>query len=144
MTARRFLSLTPTLLCAALIAACASSASSTTGASKATTPTVTTSSGPTAKKPKTVSPPSPSSAPTTAASAAIVAQYEAICKAVIQREPTLAESVRSKVESICNKASAGNVAGARAAAREVCAEVIKASPLPAAAKEKALASCKSS
>jgi hypothetical protein len=73
-----------------------------------------------------------------------VAQYTAICKAIIDREPGLSSSVKSKVESICAKAATGNLAGARAAAKEVCVEVINASPIPAAAKQKALAGCKSS
>jgi hypothetical protein len=50
--------------------------------------------------------------------------------------------VKAKVEGICNKAAAGDPAGARAAAKEVCVEVINASPVPAAVKEKALAGCK--
>jgi hypothetical protein len=52
--------------------------------------------------------------------------------------------VKAKVEGICNKAAAGDAAGARAAAEEVCVEVINASPIPAAAKGKALAGCKAS
>jgi hypothetical protein len=52
--------------------------------------------------------------------------------------------VKAKVEGICNKAAAGDAASARAAAEEVCVEVINASPIPAAAKKKALAGCKAS
>ena len=66
----------------------------------------------------------------------------AICKLIIAREPTLAASTKSKVEGICSKASAGNLAGARAAAKEVCVEVIDASPIPAAQKAKDIAECK--
>jgi hypothetical protein len=73
-----------------------------------------------------------------------VAEAVAACKSVIQRDPTLSASLKAKVEGICNKAASGNLAGARAAAKEVCAEVINASPIPAAAKEEALAACKSS
>jgi hypothetical protein len=72
-----------------------------------------------------------------------VAVYTAICKEIVTRDPTLSASVKSKVEGICAKAAHGNVAGARAAAKEVCVEVINASPVPAAAKEKALKECKS-
>jgi len=71
-----------------------------------------------------------------------VAEYVAICKEIVQREPTLAAAVKSKVEGICAKAASGDEAGARAAAKEVCVEVINASPIPTAAKEKALAECK--
>jgi hypothetical protein len=66
----------------------------------------------------------------------------AVCKAVIQRAPTLSATTKAKVESICNKAEHGDLAGARAAAKEVCAEVINASPIPAPAKAQALAACK--
>jgi hypothetical protein len=61
---------------------------------------------------------------------------------IIAREPTLPASTKSKVEGICGKAAAGNLAGARAAAKEVCVEVISASPIPAAQKAKDIASCK--
>ena len=71
-----------------------------------------------------------------------MAEYAAICKELVQREPTLAASVKSKVEGICTKAAHGDLAGARAAAKEVCVEVINASPLPTATKEKSLAECK--
>jgi hypothetical protein len=71
-----------------------------------------------------------------------VAEYAAICKELVQREPTLAASVKSKVEGICAKAANGDLAGARQAAKEVCVEVINASPIPTATKEKSLAECK--
>jgi hypothetical protein len=50
--------------------------------------------------------------------------------------------LKSKVEGICNKAASGDLAGARAAAKEVCVEVIDASPISGAAKQQALAACK--
>ncbi|HEY5046051.1 MAG TPA: hypothetical protein VII53_09365 [Solirubrobacteraceae bacterium] len=52
--------------------------------------------------------------------------------------------MKVKVEGICNKASSGDLAGAKTAAKEVCAEVINASPIPAAAKAQALAACQRS
>jgi hypothetical protein len=70
-----------------------------------------------------------------------VAEAVAVCKSIIQREPTLQASVKAKVESICNKAAGGDLAGARAAAKEVCAEVINAAPIPSQAKAQALAAC---
>ncbi|MGO9320285.1 MAG: hypothetical protein ACLQBY_05735 [Solirubrobacteraceae bacterium] len=63
---------------------------------------------------------------------------------MVQRATTLSASVKSKVEGICNKAASGNLAGARAAAKEVCVEVINASPIPSADKAQALAACKTS
>jgi hypothetical protein len=106
----------------------------TTTASTGTTPTSPTSTS-------TNTPSVPTSIPTTAAG---VAQAVAVCKSIIQREPTLSASLKAKVEGICNKAANGNLAGARAAGKEVCAEVINASPIPAAAKAQALAACKAS
>ena len=63
---------------------------------------------------------------------------------MVQHSPTLSSSLKSKVEGICNKAASGNVAAARAAAKEVCVEVINATPVPAADKAQALAACKAS
>jgi hypothetical protein len=77
-------------------------------------------------------------------SGATAAEYATACKSIIQHEPTLQASLKSKLEGICSKAANGDLAGARAAARQVCAEVIKSTPIPAADKEKALAACKES
>ena len=84
---------------------------------------------------------SPTTAPS-AASAAAVTEYVAICKSIIRRVPTLSANVKAKVEGICNKAASGDLAGARAAAKEVCVEVIDASPISGAAKEMDLPACK--
>lgn len=139
------------LLCGALLAGCGSSNSSTgssgstasTAASTAaTTTSATTTSAPSAQASTATTAPSPSSIISGAASATGVAEYAAICKEIIQRDPELPANVKSKVEGICAKAAAGNLAGARAAAKEVCVEVINASPITAAAKTKALAECK--
>jgi hypothetical protein len=124
------------LLCGALVAGCGSSSSSTTSASTSTTTSATTATPPT---------PTTSTSPSTTASgaaAAGVSRYVAVCKSIIEREPTLSASVKAKVESICNKAADGDLQGARAAAKEVCVEVINASPIPAAAKAQALKTCK--
>jgi hypothetical protein len=141
MFGRRSPLLAVALLSSALIAGCGSSSSPTPSTSSATTPTVT--STPASSTPtSTATTSAPTTAPSTAASAAGVAEYAAICKEIVQREPTLAANVKSKVEGICAKAANGDLAGAKAAAKEVCVEVIDASPLPTAAKEKALAECK--
>jgi hypothetical protein len=71
-----------------------------------------------------------------------VAHYVTFCKQIIQREPKLPANVKSKVEGICAKAAHGDLAGARAAAKEVCVEVLNAAPLPAATKAKTLPVCK--
>jgi hypothetical protein len=141
MIATRFPLLVVALLGAALVAGCGSS--STSSSTTASTPVTTSTSSPAAAATTSTTPATTSPA-TTSLSAAGVAQYVAICKSVIQREPTLAASVKAKVEGICNKAAGGDIAGARAAAKEVCVEVINASPIPAAAKEHALAACKTS
>jgi hypothetical protein len=72
-----------------------------------------------------------------------VADAVAECKSVIKEAPTLGASTKAKVEAICNKAADGDLAGARTAAKEVCVEVINASPIPAGSvREHALAACK--
>jgi hypothetical protein len=143
------------VLAGVLIAGCGSSSTPTT---KSTSPATTATATPTTTSPTTTTtttpasttkstaptstPNIPTSIPTTAAG---VAEDVAVCKSIIQSEPTLAASVKAKVEGICNKAAHGNLAGARAAAKEVCVEVINASPIPSGpAKEKALAACKGS
>jgi hypothetical protein len=156
MIGRRPALLVLALLCSALIAACGSSGSSTTSGSTAattpsttapaattstatTTPATTTTAASTPTKTSTATTPS---LPLSAAEASGVKTYVAICKLIIAREPTLAASTKSKVEGICSKAAAGNLAGARAAAKEVCVEVISAAPIPAALKAKDIAGCK--
>jgi hypothetical protein len=152
MIGRRLALLVLALLCSALIAGCGSSGSSTTSGSTATTTPVTTSTAtttstttPAATTSTTASTPATTSTATTplsATEASGVKSYVAICKLIIAREPTLAASTKSKVEGICSKAAAGNLAGARAAAKEVCVEVLSAAPIPAALKAKDIASCK--
>ena len=131
-----------------LLAGCGSSGNSTSSSQGGTTPTVPTTSssspastGTTSTSSSATTPSVPTSVPTTAAG---VAQAVAECKSIIQRDPTLSTSLKAKVEGICNKASNGDLAGARTAAKEVCAEVINASPIPAAAKAQALAACQRS
>lgn len=73
-----------------------------------------------------------------------VAQYVAICRSFIKKEPQLLASKKAKVEGMCYKVSRSNVAGARALAKEVCVEVVGASPIPIVARRKALAACRGS
>jgi hypothetical protein len=84
----------------------------------------------------------PSTTPAATAGGPAVAQYVSFCKAFIRREPRLLANVKSKVEGICAKAPHGDLAEARAAAKEVCVEVTNAAPLPAATKAKTLLTCK--
>lgn len=145
MIGRRSPLLAAALLCGALLAGCGSSSNSTgssgsTASTAATTATTTPAASTQASTATTST--SPSSIISSAASATGVAEYVAICKEIIQKDPTLPANVKSKVEGICAKAAAGDLAGARTAAKEVCVEVIDASPISTAAKEKALAECK--
>ncbi len=130
------------LLCGALVAGCGSSSSTTSSSTTASTPATTSTTAPSTPAPAATTSSSPTTTPSSAVSAAGAAQYEAICKSIIARAPTLSASVKAKVEGICSKAATGDLAGARAAAKEVCVEVINASPVPAVDKEKALAGCK--
>jgi hypothetical protein len=81
---------------------------------------------------------SPTSFPTSSVG---VAEAVAVCRSVVRREPTLSAGLKAKVEGICDKAAHGNLAAARAAGKEVCREVIEASPIPGPAKAQALAAC---
>jgi hypothetical protein len=73
-----------------------------------------------------------------------VAQYLAICRSRIKEESRLSMGKRAKLEGMCDKVSRGDLAGARAITKEVCVEVIAASPISTVARAKALAACKSS
>ncbi len=145
MTFGRSSSLAAALLCGALIAGCGSSSSTSSGstATAATTTKTTTSTAAKSAAPATQSTSSTATA-VPKSSAAGVSQYVALCKAIVARDSKLAANAKSKIEGICNKAANGNLAGARAAAKEVCVEIINASPIPAADKTKALAACKAS
>jgi hypothetical protein len=73
-----------------------------------------------------------------------VAQAVAACKSVVQKASTLSSTTKAKIEGICEKAGT-DPAAARTAAKEVCVEVINASPIPAGSlKEKAIAACNKS
>jgi hypothetical protein len=155
MSVGRFSSLVAVLLCGAFIAGCGSSSSSgTTSSTATTTPAKTSTAAATTPTTPTTAPKSSTSTasttstpslPTAAAvGAAGAAEYADICKSIIQRDPTLPGTTKSKLEGICAKAASGNLAGARAAAKQVCVEVVNASPLPAAEKAKTLAECKNS
>jgi len=122
------------------IAGCGSSSNSTSSSQSSSTPAPSgAAGGTTSSTPVTTG--TTSTAPTSTPSAAGVAQAVAACKSIITRAPTLSAATKAKVEDICNKAASGDLAGARAAAKEVCAEVINASPIPGPAKTQALAAC---
>jgi hypothetical protein len=68
----------------------------------------------------------------------------AACKQAIQAQTTLPASAKSKLEAVCSKAASGDQAAVKKAAEEVCEEVVnRASPPAGAAREQALAACKS-
>ncbi len=142
MIGRRPLLLMAALLCGAFAAGCGSSSSTTSSSATASTPAASTTPATSTTAAAKPTPTSPATAPTAAASAAAVAQYVAICKSIIARVPTLSASEKAKVEGICNKAASGDLAGAREAAKEVCIEVIDASPISGADKAKDLVECK--
>jgi hypothetical protein len=115
------------LACVALLAGCGSSSSSSSSTAKTLGATPT----------------SPSSTPTTGPKNLSAASIER-CKHGLNVLPNLPQKTKSRLESICEKAASGDAAAARAATREGCEEIIRASPLPAgAARDRALAGCKS-
>ena len=126
MTGRPVRWLALPLLLGVLLAGCGGSGSTTTGQS-------------------TSAPSSSSSATSSTSATAPLATAQAVetCKREIQAATTLTASSKSKLEAVCAKAAAGNTTAVKKAVREVCEEAINSSPLPAAAKEQALAACKS-
>jgi hypothetical protein len=118
------------LAAAALLAGCGSSSSSSTSGSTAST-TATTGS----------TTPSTTSTTDTTKNSSTAAAVES-CRRGAKAIPTLSSSTRSKIEAICDKAASGDAGATRTAAREVCEEIVKASPLPdGAAKRHAIAGC---
>lgn len=110
-----------------LLAGCGSSSSSSTSGSTSSTAVGSTA-------------PSTTGSTTSPATAAAVESCRRGAKAI----PTLSSSTRTKIETICDKAASGNPAAVRTAAREVCEEIVKVSPLPeGSAKRHAIAGCKS-
>jgi hypothetical protein len=120
------------------VAGCgSSSSSSSSSASSSTSAPSSETTATTSSTPATTST-SSTSTPSGAVSAAV-----AECKSAVKLAPTLSSSVKAKIEGVCAKAATDPQA-ARQAAKEVCVEVINASPIPAGvAKEHALAGCKS-
>jgi len=120
------------LLGGVLVAGCGSSSStsSSTSTSQSTTTAAATTAGGATTVPAVANNPS-------------VQQAVAACKHGVQSASTLSSSAKSKIEGICDKAGSGDVTAAAEAARELCVELINASPLPAgSAKEQAIAACK--
>jgi hypothetical protein len=137
-------SLLPALTAAVLLAGCgsSSSSSSSSGSSAATTPSTpptssTAQTGSTATT--TTSPTATSTSPKSPGGAAAVAS----CRHGVQSLPHLKQSIKEKLEEICQKAASGDVNAKRKAAQEACRELVNASPLPAGeARDRALAACK--
>jgi hypothetical protein len=142
MARRLHASLLPALAAAVLLAGCGSSSSSSnsSGSSAATSSTPSTSqtgSSSTATTPTSSTPTSTS--PKLPRGAAAVAS----CRHGVQSLPHLKQSIKEKLEEICQKAASGDVNAKRKAAEEACRELVNASPLPAGeARDRALAACK--
>jgi hypothetical protein len=114
------------LAAVALLTGCGSSSSSSSSPSTSSTGTTQSS----------------STATTGAAKAPAVAAAVASCKRGVKAIPTLPSATRSKIEAICEKAASGDRDATRTAAREVCEEIVKASPIPdGAAKQHAIDGC---
>jgi hypothetical protein len=125
------------LACGALIAGCGGSSSTTstpgsTAASTGTTPTNTSATT------------TPGKSTPSGLSGAALAQAVTICKNQIKAQTTLPAGAKTKLEGVCEDAAKGNRSAVKKAAREVCEEVVNGAKVPpGAAKEQALAACKS-
>jgi hypothetical protein len=138
---RRLSPALPALLaCTALLAGCGSSGSSS--GSTAATSGSSSGSGSTAATPGSTGSSSTATTGTTKAPASAAAAIEQ-CKKGANVLPTLPQATKRKLEAICEKAASGDKNAVRAAAREACEEIIKASPLPPGAlRDRALSKCK--
>jgi hypothetical protein len=112
-----------------LVAGCGSSTSTTTTSQSTTTAAATTAS-------------SATSVPAVANNPA-VQEAVAACKHGVQSASGLSSNTKAKIEGICNKAASGDENAAKEAARELCIEIVNASPVPSGSiKEQAIAACK--
>ena len=123
----------------ALLGGCGGGSSTMSGPAAATSATSESSAA--SSKPSESST-APGSGTSTVPSRGVQQEIAAGCKAVLHLA-TLSATEKVKVATICKKAEDGDIAAAHAAAKELCMEVINSSPLASgAAKEKALAACK--
>ena len=140
MFRRVIVQLIAALACGAVLAGCGGGKSSSSSQTSST-PAASSAPGTPSTSTGTGGTPPAATTPTGAASPAAVARAVASCRAAIAATPGLSPALKSKVEGICGKAAGGDLAGARKAAREVCAEVINALPGSAAEKQQARARC---
>jgi hypothetical protein len=73
-------------------------------------------------------------------SSATLAQAVQLCKQAISKEQGLSDSLKGKLNNICNQAGSGNKIAVKQAAHEVCVEIIK-SRVPVAQQQAAEAAC---
>jgi hypothetical protein len=133
MSRRFLLQLAAALAGAVLLVGCggASKTSSTAQSSQSQAPSTSSSQG-TATTGGTSAPSGP----------AAVARAVTACRGVISAAPNLSAALKSKAEGICDRASRGDLAGARKAAREVCVEIVNSAPVATTVKEQARARCR--
>jgi len=70
------------------------------------------------------------------------AQAVARCKQGIQAQANLSASAKAKLEATCEKTVSGDQTAERKAVREACVELVNASHLSGAARERALSVCR--
>jgi len=112
-----------------LVAGCGSSSTSTT-VSQSSSGATPTGSGAT-----------PTGSGTTATGPTASAQSVAHCKQAVQAQSNLSASVKAKFEAACEAAASGDQTARRKAAQEACVELVNASHLTGAARERALSVC---
>jgi hypothetical protein len=79
---------------------------------------------PAATTTSTSSTPSQLTVPGAVTNSAQVQRAVAACHSLVKATPTLTAQSRTKIEGICDKAAHGDIAGARAAAKEACTEIV--------------------
>jgi len=77
---------------------------------------------------------------TAALGSATLAQAVQLCKEAVSKEQGLSDSLKGKLNNICNQAGSGNKIAVKQAAHDVCVEIIK-SKVPVAEQQAAEASC---
>ncbi|MCW3016088.1 MAG: hypothetical protein JWO02_3180 [Solirubrobacterales bacterium] len=73
--------------------------------------------------------------------AAVTAAIES-CKQSIDAQPTLDASLKTDLKNICEKAASGDAKAAAEATKQVCTKIVEANVPAGAARDQALAACK--
>lgn len=137
---RKLAPLASTLVLTALLAAGCGGSDKTTASDTASTPAATATTDAASTTDTTTS---TSGTSTSLADNPQVKQAIARCKASIDANPQVKDSIKEDVKAICDKAASGNPEDIKAAIRQVCEKIVESSLPPGDARDQAKKTCAS-